>query len=192
MRVDGVLKGAGEELAAGVAHHNPTSYVGQGHSTEVHTPEPNPPGLLGAALVFFGDPLSLEQTRRPSTFSGASGQAVVGLFAHGVSFEREIATEAVGQGRGVLRNSADHDREQTGQSAKTRRFVDQFAVERELLGWLSDAPRRSLLEGADRLLGRDQRAGEFLHELEEGLDRPDHKQAVAQEADQLADGEVAG
>ena len=49
-----------------------------------------------------------------------------------------------------------------------------------------------MLEDRDRLARGDQRPGELLGELEEGPDRADHEQPVAEEADQLADGQVAG
>ncbi len=131
---------------------------------------------------------SARERRRARPFSPSSSSTGDGLGVGG-----QVATQPVGQlgarppvralttmvsrpGRATNPLASSTRSPSTGQRLRLRGLV----------------PGRRLLEEGDRLARRDQRPGELLGELEEGPDRADHEQAVAEEADQLTDGEVAG
>ena len=114
------------------------------------------------------------------------------VLAHGVGVGREVAAEPVGERRALLGHGA-HDHGQLPRvGGEAAEVVDDLgaAVERLRIGRL--APRRALLEDRDRPPGADQGTGRLLGELEEGADGADHEEAVAEEAHQLPDAQLAG
>ena len=72
VRVDGVLQGAGEELAAGVADQHLAAYVVEAGAGQVDPAEGDAPVAAGALLVEGGDPGALE---RPGGAGPAGGAA---------------------------------------------------------------------------------------------------------------------
>ena len=131
VRVDGVLQGAGEELAAGVADHDACGVRRRGPRGEVDAAEPDPPGRAGPRLVERGDPLALGLPLGARAARGAALEPVVVVDGDGLGVGGQVAAEPVGErGRG-LRDGADHD----GQPARARhepaRLVDQVALDRQ-------------------------------------------------------------
>jgi hypothetical protein len=104
----------------------------------------------------------------------------------------EPPAEPVGQRRRRLRHRADDDREEARACDEAGGLVDEVTVGRQPQRLERGPPRRCELEDRHRLPRRHQCAGELLRELEERPDRPDHEQAVAEEAHELPDGQVTG
>ena len=191
VRVDGVLEGAGEQLAAGVADEDPASYVGQPGLGQVDAAQGHAPPLAGALLVAGRDPGTLGLALGPGTPGGAALDPLADVLADRLDVGGEVAAQPVGERGGVLGHGADHDRQLTLAGHEAGLLVDQVAVlgQGPRVGRVD--PRRLLLEDRDRPARRDGRPGELLGELEERLDRVDHEQRVAEEADQLADRQLA-
>ena len=192
MRVDGVLQGSGEELARGVADHDVPAYVGQPRPAQVDRADADTPRPLGELLVARGDrgqlgqPLGAGPAGRP-----ALDALVLDGLADRLRVRRQVAAEPVGEGGGVLGDAADDHGQLPVPGDEPGRRVGDVGAGGQRLGVAGVAPRRALLEDADGPARRHQRPGELLGELEEGLDRADHEQPVAQEADQLAGGQLA-
>ena len=127
VRVDGVLEGAGEELAAGVADHDAAAHVVEGGAGEVDAVEPYPPRRTGPRLVERGDALALDLPLGARAAQGAALEPAVVVDGDGLGVGGQVATEPVGQRGGGLRHGADHDGEQARARDEPAGLVDQVA-----------------------------------------------------------------
>ena len=167
------------------------AYVVQRGRAEVDAAEADAPLAVGELLVQGCEPRALGQPLGAGAPGCPSLQPLGELLAHRLGVGRQVATQPVGQRGGVLGHGRDHDGQLAVVGGEAAELVVQVGVVGQRRARLEVGPRRLVLEDRDRLAGRDHRAGDLLGELEEGLDRVDHEQRVAQEADQLPDGQVA-
>ena len=105
MRVDGVLQGAGEELAAGVADQDRAAYVGERGVGQVDVAEAGPPRAAGPLGVAGGDLGAAAGPLGAGPAGGATLEPLLELLADRLGVGRQVAAEPVGQPGRLLRDA---------------------------------------------------------------------------------------
>ncbi len=131
VRVDGVLQGAGEELAAGVADQDLPAYVVQRRSAQVDAAEPDAPLTVGQLLVEGGQAGALGKPLRPGATGCATLDALLELLADRLGVGGQVAAQTVGEGGGLLRHRAHHDRQLSLACHEAGELVVEVGIMRE-------------------------------------------------------------
>ena len=111
MRIDRRLQRAGEDLACGVADHDPLPHLINRDVGEVHGAEAHAPLLPGQLPISLGQPGPLRPLLLPRPAGGTALEAVPDVQAHRLMISRQVAAEPVGQRGRVVRERGHDDRE---------------------------------------------------------------------------------
>ena len=132
VRVDGVLEGAGEEAAAGVADQHLAAYVVEARRRQVDATEPHAPRAGRGLLVARGDAGATALAVGPGPAGRAALETVGVVLADRVGVGRQVAAEPVGQRRALLGHRTHDDGQQAGAGGEAAEVVDDLgaAVER--------------------------------------------------------------
>ena len=190
--VDRVAKGAGEDLGRRVADEDAAPDRVERYCGQVDPADGDSPRLPGAFLVAAG--LGLARPRPLGAF--AAGGPALELLGDLLADERslvggQVPAETVREGGRVVGHRRDDHRQQAGLDDRAGGLVDDGRHLGEGSRLLRLDPRRALAEDGDRLAGRDDGADPLLGELDERAHRVEQEQAVAEEADELPEGEAA-
>ena len=169
-----------------------TAYVLELDAGQVDPADGDAPRPAGALLVAAGLLLAGAGAGGPLASRGPALEVLGDLVAD----ERpllagQVAAETVGEGGRVVGHRRDDHRQDARSDGRPGLGVDDLGVRGRAWPARRGGPTAGLREDGDRLARRDDRAGPLLGELDEGAHRLDEEEAVAEEADELPDGEPA-